>query len=73
VAPMGATAKRAKLLREQAMIFRDIAARSTQYTDIHEKLLALAREVERLADRLAAALAKSEKPRKQRTPGGRET
>lgn len=64
--------KRAKLLRERAMVFRDIAARSIRCTDLHEKLLAVARELERLADKFAATLARSDKPRKPRAPGGRK-
>jgi hypothetical protein len=43
---------RATMLREQAEFLRDMAAGSTADPEIHKRLLALARQCERLAEEL---------------------
>ena len=45
-----------EMLREQARVLRELAARSTNSYGIKEKLLALAQECERLADGREKAL-----------------
>jgi hypothetical protein len=45
------------MLREQAKVLRDIAARSTNGYGIRDKLLALAEQCEELAERREKALA----------------
>lgn len=48
--------ERANMLREQAKILRNIAARSTQLYGTYAKLLALAHQCDELAETLAETL-----------------
>jgi len=53
---------RATMLREQAELLRDMAARSTADPEIHERLLALARQCERLAEEFGEAPSRAAGP-----------
>jgi hypothetical protein len=54
--------ERIEMLREQAKILRNIAARSTQLYGIYAKLLALAHQCDELAETLAETLSTEGSP-----------
>jgi hypothetical protein len=58
--------KRVSMLRDQARLLRDVAAKSSEHPELYLKLLAIAAECDRLAESFAETLGPAGAPPERR-------